>query len=101
MAVGTIGSLGNGATLPLMLIVFMNIFDAFTDSVKLCGSTTLSGTNASNITTSTVNYASLLADLTNKMSGQALYLVYLGIATHVLRYIISFDCEKKMNYYLL
>ena len=56
MAVGTIGSLGNGATLPLMLIVFMNIFDAFTDSVKFCESTT---SNASNITTSTVNYASL------------------------------------------
>ena len=89
MAIGTIGSLGNGATLPLMLIVFMNIFDAFTDSVKFCGSTTTSN-NASNITTSTVNYASLLTDLTNKMSSQALYLVYLGIATHVLRYFISF-----------
>ena len=34
MIIGTIGSLGNAATLPLMLIVFMNIFDSITDFGK-------------------------------------------------------------------
>ena len=90
MILGTIGSLGNGSTLPLMLIVFMNIFDSFTDSIKLCGITTLSANSSNtsiNISTTTIDYGSLLSDLTNKMSGQALYLVYLGIATHILSYI--------------
>ncbi len=57
----------------------MNIFDAFNDSTKKCASTTLNITNAN----TTENHRN---DLLTKMSSQAIYLVYLGLATHILRY---------------
>jgi hypothetical protein len=61
-----------------MLIIFMNIFDAFNDSTKKCASTTLNITNAN----TTENHRN---DLLTKMGSQAIYLVYLGLATHFLR----------------
>nr|QNH67867.1 ATP-binding cassette transporter subfamily B member 1 X3 [Brachionus rotundiformis] len=75
MLIGTVGALANGATMPLMMLVFTNIIDGFTNYGKLCDI-------PANITTPAID----LSTLTNSLKDQIIYLIILGIATMILSY---------------
>nr|AEQ19307.1 p-glycoprotein [Brachionus orientalis]AEQ19309.1 p-glycoprotein [Brachionus orientalis] len=75
MVIGTIGALANGATMPLMMLVFTNIIDGFTNFGKICDL-------PANFTTPSVD----LSPLTNSLKDQIIYLIILGIATMILSY---------------
>jgi hypothetical protein len=68
MAVGTLGSLANGATIPLMILVFTSIIDSFSSF----GRETLCSANSSNSSNSSSYNTDSLMD---KMKSQAIYLV--------------------------
>nr|QNH67866.1 ATP-binding cassette transporter subfamily B member 1 X2 [Brachionus rotundiformis] len=75
MVIGTIGALANGVTMPLMILVFTNIIDGFTNFGKLCNL-------PASVTTPSVD----LSPLTDSLRDQIIYLIILGIATMILSY---------------
>lgn len=64
MLIGTIGALANGAIMPLMMLVFTNIIDGFTNFGKLCDL-------PANLTTPEID----LSPLTESLKDQIIYLI--------------------------
>ena len=65
MVIGTIGALANGATMPLMMLVFTSIIDSFTSFGKVCNITMAANMTAPDVT----------SKLTEKLNDQIIYLI--------------------------